>query len=108
MPADQYVVSLRQHLPQADKLTTPYKPLSNLFSDAIRAKPPLLEQSRIFGLVYAWEASELAILWLNPRKTAAFVDPEIDPEMLSMGKATTPADLLALLGGLRTLAKKSS
>ena len=61
----------------------------------------------IVGLVYVWEASELAILWLNPRKTAAFVDPEIDTEMLAMGKATTQADLLALLGGLRTLAKES-
>jgi hypothetical protein len=62
----------------------------------------------IVGLVYVWETSELAILWLNPRETAAFVDPEIDPEMLAMGKATTPADLLELLGRLRTRAKKSS
>ncbi|WP_133065088.1 hypothetical protein [Flavimaricola marinus] len=62
----------------------------------------------IVGLVYVWETSELAILWLNPKKTAAFVDPEIDPEMLAKGKATTPAELLVLLGGLPTLAKKSS
>ena len=62
----------------------------------------------IVGLIYVWETSEMAVLWLNPRKMPAFVDPEIDPEMLAMGKATTPADLLALLGRLRTRAKKSS
>ncbi|MEH6832749.1 MAG: hypothetical protein V7661_18105 [Sulfitobacter sp.] len=61
----------------------------------------------IVGLVYVWETSELAILWLNPGKTAAFVDPEIDPEMLARGKATTPAELLALLGRLQTIAKKT-
>ena len=59
----------------------------------------------IVGLVYVWETSELAILWLNPRKTAAFVDPEIDPEMLAKGKATTPKELFAFLGRLQTLAK---
>lgn len=61
----------------------------------------------IVGLVYVWETSELGIIWFNSRKMAAFVDPEMDPEMLAMSKATTPADLLALLGRLRTLAKKS-
>lgn len=59
----------------------------------------------IVGLVYVWETSELAVLWLNPRKMAAFVDPEIDPEMLAKGKSTTPSELLALLGRLQTLAK---
>ena len=59
----------------------------------------------IVGLVYVWETSELAVLWLNPGKMAAFVDPEIDPEMLAKGKSTTPSELLALLGRLQTLAK---
>ncbi len=59
----------------------------------------------IVGSVYVWEASELAILWSDPRRTAAFIDPKIDLETLTKGKATTPAELLALLGGLPTLAK---
>jgi hypothetical protein len=59
----------------------------------------------VVGLVYVWETSELAILWLNPRKTAAFVDPEIDPEMLAKGRETTPEELFALLGRLQELAK---
>jgi len=59
----------------------------------------------IVGLVYVWETSELAILWFDSRKTAAFVDTEIDPEMLAMGKATTPKELFAVLGRLQTLAK---
>ena len=59
----------------------------------------------VVGLVYVWETSELAILWLNPRKTAVFVDPEIDPEMLAKGKATTPEELFAFLGRLQTISK---
>lgn len=61
----------------------------------------------IVGLVYVWETSELAVLWLDPRKTAAFLDPKIDPEMLAKGKATTPKELIAFLGRLQTLAKCS-
>lgn len=62
----------------------------------------------IVGLVYVWETSELAVLWLDSRKTAAFLDKKVDPEMLAKGKATTPAELLALLEGLRALAQRSS
>lgn len=51
----------------------------------------------IVGLVYAWETSELAIFWFEPRETAAFVEPEIDPETLAKAKATTPVDVVALL-----------
>ncbi len=59
----------------------------------------------IVGSVYVWETSELAILWFDSRKTAAFIDPRIGIETLTKGKATTPADLLALLGRLPTLGK---
>ncbi|QCO57684.1 hypothetical protein EOK75_18510 (plasmid) [Pseudorhodobacter turbinis] len=59
----------------------------------------------IVGLVYVWETSELAILWLNPRKTATFVDPKIGSKMLEKAKSTTPEELFALVGRLQTLAK---
>ncbi|MBB5723567.1 hypothetical protein FHS72_003212 [Loktanella ponticola] len=61
----------------------------------------------IVGLVYVWETSELAILWLNPRKTAAFVDPKIGASMWATAKSRTPEDVIALLGRLQTLAKQS-
>ena len=56
-------------------------------------------------MVYVWETSELAILWLNPRKTAAFVDPKIGSKMLAKAKSITPEELFALVGRLQTLAK---
>jgi hypothetical protein len=59
----------------------------------------------IVGLVYVWETSELAILWLNPRKTAAFVDPKIGSKMLAKAKSTTPEELFALLSRLQTVSK---
>ncbi|WP_138936601.1 hypothetical protein [Roseovarius arcticus] len=57
------------------------------------------------GLVSVWETSELAILWLNSRKTAAFVDAKIGSKMLAKAKSTTPEELFAFLGRLQTLAK---
>lgn len=52
----------------------------------------------VVGLVYVWETSELAILWLEPTKSATFIHPPIDPDVLVGAKATTPDDVIELLG----------
>ena len=54
----------------------------------------------VVGLVYVWETSELAILWFEPKETAAFVDSEICSEILAEAQATTPEDVIALLSKL--------
>ena len=59
----------------------------------------------IVGWVYAWGTSELAILWLEPGERAMFVESEIDAEMLAKAKATTPVDVIDLLGTLQIPAK---
>lgn len=53
------------------------------------------------GWVYAWETSELSILWINEPDTAVFIDPEIRSEMQAKAKATTPEDIIAFIGRLR-------
>jgi len=53
------------------------------------------------GWVYAWETSELSILWIGTRDAAAFIDPEIRSEVLAKAKATTPEEVIAFLGALR-------
>lgn len=60
---------------------------------------------RTVGWVFVWETSELAILWLEPRETAEFVDPQVCSETLAKAKATTPVDLVSLLGALQIHAK---
>jgi len=64
-----------------------------------------LDGKSIVGLVFVWEASELAILWLKPEKTATFVEPEFDPEMLAKCKQNTPRKLFSFLGKLQTHVK---
>lgn len=56
---------------------------------------------RTVGWVYAWETSELSILWIDGRGTVAFIDPEICFEMHAKAKAITPDDVIAFLGTLR-------
>ena len=55
----------------------------------------------VVGLVYVWETSELAILWLEPTKSAAFINPEICSEVLAEAQATSPEDVIALLSKLK-------
>lgn len=55
------------------------------------------------GWLYAWETSELSILWINERDTATFIDPPLCPERLAKAKATTPEDVLAFLAALLKL-----
>ncbi|AXI49336.1 hypothetical protein C1J03_24845 (plasmid) [Sulfitobacter sp. SK012] len=52
------------------------------------------------GWVYAWETSELSILWINERDAVAFIDPPLCPERLAKAKATTPEDVIAFLAAL--------
>ena len=52
------------------------------------------------GWVYAWETSELSILWINERDAVAFIDPPLCPERLAKAKATTPEDVIAFLTAL--------
>lgn len=49
------------------------------------------------GWVYAWESSELSILWIKKPDAVAFIDPEICAEQLEKSKATTSEDVIALL-----------
>ena len=56
---------------------------------------------RTVGWVYAWETSELSILWIGELGAAAFIDPEIRFEMQERAKATTPEDVITFLGTLR-------
>ena len=56
---------------------------------------------RTVGWVYVWENSELSILWIGKRNAAAFINPEICPEMLEKAYATTPDYVIAFLGALR-------
>lgn len=55
------------------------------------------------GWVYAWETSELSILWINEREAAAFIYPPLCPERLAKAKATTPEDVIAFLAALLKL-----
>ena len=55
------------------------------------------------GWVYAWETSELSILWINERDAAAFIYPPLCPERLAKAKATTPEDVIAFLAALLKL-----
>lgn len=52
------------------------------------------------GWVYAWESSELSILWINERDAVAFIDPPLCPERLAKAQATTPEDVIAFLAAL--------
>lgn len=52
---------------------------------------------RTVGWVYAWDTSELSILWTGPKDAAAFIEPEICREMLTKAKTTTPVDVIAFL-----------
>ena len=56
---------------------------------------------RTVGWVYAWETSELSILWINERDTAAFICPVLCPERLMTAKATTPEDVISFLASLK-------
>lgn len=60
-----------------------------------------LDGKRTVGWVYVWETSELSILWIDERDTAAFIDPELSLERLWKAKATTPEDVIAFLDILR-------
>lgn len=53
------------------------------------------------GWVYAWETSELSILWINERDMVAFINPEIRFEMQAKSKAITREEVTAFLGTLR-------
>lgn len=55
------------------------------------------------GWVYAWETSELSILWINERDAAAYIYPPLCPERLAKAKATTPEDVIAFLAALLKL-----
>jgi hypothetical protein len=55
------------------------------------------------GWVYAWETSELSILWINERDVAAFIYPPLCPERLAKAKAITPEDVIAFLAALLKL-----
>lgn len=50
--------------------------------------------------VYAWETSELSILWINERDAVAFIDPPLCPESLAKAKATTPEEVISFLAAL--------
>jgi len=52
------------------------------------------------GWVYAWESSELSILWINERDAVAFIDPPLCPARLAKAQATTPEDVIAFLAAL--------
>ena len=52
------------------------------------------------GWVYAWETSELSILWINERDAVAFIDPPLCPERLAKAKAITPENLISFLAAL--------
>ena len=52
------------------------------------------------GWVYIWEDSELAILWIAPEESAAFIDPAIGADLLAKASATTPVDVISFLGTL--------
>jgi hypothetical protein len=58
------------------------------------------DAKRTVGWVYAWETSELSILWINERDAVAFIDPPLCPERLAKAKATTPEDVIAFLTAL--------
>jgi|TARA_R110000850_G_scaffold82636_5_gene177410 hypothetical protein len=60
------------------------------------------------GWVYAWEISELSILWIGKKGAAAFIDPELCPEVIARAKKTSPVDVIALLGVLRKPSSNSS
>ena len=55
---------------------------------------------KVVGLVYVWETSELAILWVESKKPTAFISPELCSEVLADAQATTPEDVFALLSKL--------
>jgi hypothetical protein len=59
------------------------------------------DSKSVVGLVYVWETSELAILWFEPKKPAAFINPEICSEVLAEAQATSPEDVVALLCKLK-------
>lgn len=58
--------------------------------------------NRTVGWVYAWENSELAILWVNVPDMAAFIHPKIHSEVLVKASGMTPEDVIALLDALPT------
>ena len=62
---------------------------------------------RTVGWVYAWETSELSILWIGEQYNAAFIDPELCAERLAKAKVTTPEDVIALLSLLPKPSSKS-
>lgn len=55
---------------------------------------------RTVGWVYVWETSELSVLWIGQRDAAAFIDPELCPEMLAKAKTMSPADVISFLAEL--------
>lgn len=57
--------------------------------------------------VYAWESSELSILWIDEPDKAAFIDPPLCPETLAKAKAITPEGVISFLDTLRKLTSKS-
>ena len=60
------------------------------------------------GWVYAWETSELSILWIDERVTVAFIEPELCAKRLAKAKAITPEDVIAFLSLLRKPLNKSA
>lgn len=62
---------------------------------------------RTVGWVYVWEDSELAILWIAPQGSAAFIYPAIGADLLMEATATTPVDVISFLCGLSKVTYKS-
>ena len=56
---------------------------------------------RTVGWVYAWETSELSVLWIDEPAKAAFIEPALCAESLAKAKLITPARVIAFLGTLR-------
>lgn len=52
---------------------------------------------RTVGWVYAWQTSELSILWIEDRESAKFIDPVLCPEILAKANATTPPEVIVFL-----------
>ena len=50
---------------------------------------------RTVGWVYAWETSELSILWISGRDSVAFIDRKLCAERLMKAKGITPEDVIA-------------
>ena len=60
------------------------------------------DRTRTVGWVYLWDTAELAVLWLDARDAAAFIQPPLRPEVLAEARPSTPGALIDLLAVLST------